>query len=200
MPTSVELKRLLIAFIAIIGIITNIVIIGLQNRSILLNFLLGYYPYLVIISPFIGFLLSLLDVRFSLFVLNHIDPVRLELDLSAIEQYTRLYLSEKYTVTILCLVIYAIAEELIRGGFLLAIKVYSNLSFLPMLIVGSIVGTIILFIARAHLPIYLRAVKLVDDFILTLLLLLGGVLSAIIAHIVLNIFIVKPLLKSGSSI
>ncbi len=197
---SIKVRHLSLALFAIFGIITNIVIVGLQNHNILLNFFLGYYPYLVVISPLIGYLLSLLDTRLSLFVLNRVDPVRLELDTPAIERYTELYLSDRYIITMSCLVIYAIAEELIRGGFILAVKVYSNLGFLPMLIVGTIVGMIILFIARAHLPIYLRAVKLIDDLILSLLLLLGGVLSAIIAHVILNVLIARPLLKGESSI
>lgn len=55
-------------------------------------------------------------------------------------------------------------------------------------------GTL-LFVIWRRLPMYLRVVKLLDDFAFTMLFLWGGLLSAWLAHALMNTYILWPLVR-----
>ena len=153
------------------------------------EFLVGAYPYVVAISPLVGLLLGLLDVRLSSIVLRRIDEAVLELDAPQILEAQSPYIS-KGIVGLGLNALYVLGEESIRGVILFYSKYLFKLSTLSLLLTG----TFLFFFVRA-LPWYLRLVKLIDDFVLTVLFLMGGVLSAWIAHAVMNAYILWPLVK-----
>jgi len=153
------------------------------------DFLVGTYPYVVAISPLVGLLLGLLDVKLNGIILKRIDEAILELDAPKILKIQSPYIG-RGIVGLGLNTLYVLGEESIRGAILFYSKYLFKLSTFSLFLLG----TFLFFFARA-IPWYLRLVKLIDDFVLTVLFLTGGVLSAWITHAVMNAYILWPLVK-----
>lgn len=169
---------------------TNIAAAAFMNGpKMYIPFFLGQSPLLIAAAPLLGLALGFLDVRLSGLVLSRIDPARLELDAPSIEGAQSPYLGSGWrgiAANGLCV----LGEESIRGIFLVLLK--ENFRWPIYALIAA--GTFMFFLSR-RIPVYLQAVKLIDDFALTLLFLWGGVISAWLAHLALNVYILWPLLK-----
>lgn len=150
-------------------------------------FFMGRIPLLIVVAPIVGLALGVLDVYLSRLVLSRIDQARLELDASSIEEAQTPYIGQG-VLGIVKNGLYVLGEESIRG----IILIFAGHD-LPVYAVVAL-GTFLFFFSR-RLPIYMRLVKLIDDLVLTLLFLWGGVISAWLAHLVLNTYILWPLLR-----
>jgi len=182
-------KEFFFMILAFAFILLNLSLASRHGRDFVSEFLVGTFPYIVAISPLVGLILGAVDVKLSSFVIRRVDEAVLELDMSKIMKSQSPYLGGG-VASLTYNVAYVLGEEAIRGGVLMALK-YDLGATVPALLAA---GALIFLFARA-IPWYLRLVKLIDDFVLTVLFLTGGVLSAWIAHAVMNAYILWPLVK-----
>ena len=157
------------------------------GRSYLVAFLTGGLPILAVLAPLIGLFLGLLDVTLSKLIVRRVDPVMIELDAPLIEEVRSPYVGRGY-LGVAGNWVYVLGEESIRGVFLMLVK-----DAWPTPAVVAF-GTL-LFVIWRRLPMYLRVVKLLDDFAFTMLFLWGGLLSAWLAHALMNTYILWPLVR-----
>jgi len=175
--------------LALVFILLNLSLASRHGRDFVSEFLVGTFPYLVAFSPLVGLILGAVDVKLSSFVVRRIDEALLELDIPKITEVQSPYLGSG-AAGLAYNAVYVLGEEAIRGGVLMALK-YDLGATAPLLLAA---GALMFLFARA-IPWYLRLVKLIDDFVLTALFLTGGMLSAWIAHAVMNAYILWPLIK-----
>jgi len=175
--------------LALVFILLNLSLASRHGRDFVSEFMVGAFPYLAAISPLIGLILGAVDVKLSSFAIRRVDEAVLELDMPKITNIQSPYLGGG-AISLVYNAAYVLGEEAIRGGVLMVLK-YDLGATVPVLLAA---GTLMFFLARA-IPWYLRLVKLIDDFVLTVLFLTGGVLSAWIAHAVMNAYILWPLVK-----
>ncbi len=172
----------------ILAFIQIMVYISMASKGKYLHeFLFGSVPFLAVVAPLLGLLVGVLDVRLSTYIVARLDPARLELDAERITSSQDPY-TGRGIYGIFMNSAYVLGEEAIRGVVLTVLKKAVSVEVL-------IAAGTFLFIFSRSLPMYLRVVKMVDDFVLTLLFLWGGLLSAWLAHTFMNAYILWPIVK-----
>ncbi len=148
----------------------------------------SYVLILLVISPLLGFLLGLADLRITDFALRTLRGAQ---DISLYEKVEKLQnpYRGKGLKALIPLISNALGEECVRGAVIVVLCQY-----LKVATVFAALAAILFIQIFRPIPLYARPAKVMVDIILTLLFAYGGLLPPLLAHTSLNLCILYPIM------
>uniref|UniRef100_A0A7C4H253 Uncharacterized protein n=1 Tax=Ignisphaera aggregans TaxID=334771 RepID=A0A7C4H253_9CREN len=166
------------------------IFIPIYRNSLLFQFYIGNMPLLLPSALILGYLLGFIDVNFTaLLSTRMISPIKMDEVLRKAKKVQEPYLTTPAR-SIDKIILYSFGEESIRGIFIVFLLYIIKVDIALCVLLSAVV-----FHFSRSIPLYAKIPKLIDDICLAIIFLNFGVLGALIAHTVLNIYIMYPLWK-----